>query len=142
MSDLNSEILSTLALNYAESGAGLELVELHKYLHRNGNNGRRPTLIEITKALYELRKIGLVFEHENVFSVASCSDAGKPACNASQTRSRYGVSGERSDAGWGEKNNSVVGRPKIGGMARKVAVMRVMTVGFLWGARGAEAAIS
>ena len=77
MIGLKNEILSTLALNYAESGVGLELVELHKYLHRNGNNGRRPTLIEITKALYELRKIGLVFEQENVFSVAGCSDAGK-----------------------------------------------------------------
>ena len=77
MIGLKNEILSTLALNYAESGAGLELAELHKYLHRNGNNGRRPTLIEITKALYGLRKIGLVFEQENVFSVAGCSDAGK-----------------------------------------------------------------
>ena len=113
MSDLNSEILSTLALNYAESGAGLELVELHKYLHRNGNNGRRPTLIEITKALYELRKIGLVFEHENVFSVASCSDAGKPACNASQTRSRYGVSGERSDAGRQKEKRAEMSKEKI-----------------------------
>ena len=75
--DLRKEILSALALNYAESGAGLELAELHKYLHRNGDNGRRPTLIEITKALYELRKTGLVFEHENMFGVIDDSDAGK-----------------------------------------------------------------
>ena len=77
MIGLKNEILSTLTLNYAESGAGLELAELHKYLHRNGNNGRRPTLIEITKALYELRKTGLVFEHENMFGVIDDSDAGK-----------------------------------------------------------------
>lgn len=71
-----NEILSTLALNHAESGIGLELAELHKYLHRNGNN-RRPTLIEITNALYELRRIGLVFEQEGVFSIIDCSDAVK-----------------------------------------------------------------
>ena len=64
MNDLNGEILSTLALNYAESGTGLELVELNRYLHRIGNNSRRPTLTEITKALYELKNSGLVFEKE------------------------------------------------------------------------------
>src|SRR3989338_5778314 len=55
----------------------------------------------------------------------------------------------KNNKGRGEENNSVVGRPKIGGMARKVAVagvmmvaMSVLAVGLLWGARGAEAAIS
>ena len=55
----------------------------------------------------------------------------------------------KNNKGQGEKNNSVVRRPKIGGMARKVAVagvmmvaMSVLAVGLLWGARGAEAAIS
>ena len=71
---------------------------------------------------------------------------GRPARNASPARSRYSVSGERSDAGRGEENNSVVGRPKIGGMARKVAVagfvVAAMGVWFFAVANGAEAAWS
>lgn len=94
MIGLKNEILSTLILNYAESGIGLELAELHKYLHRNGNN-RRPTLIEITKALYELRKIGLVFEQENVFSVAGYSDAGNPRMQRAEQSSYDGKQKEK-----------------------------------------------
>lgn len=89
MIGLKNEILSTLTLNYAESGAGLELVELNKYLHRIGNNGRRPTLAEITKALYELKNTGLVFENSGALSVIDDSDM------AGQKENRLNISKEK-----------------------------------------------
>lgn len=77
MDYIKNEIFSTLALNYAESGTGFRLVELNKYLHRIGNKGRKPTLAEITKALYELKNSGLVFENSGILSVADDFDAAR-----------------------------------------------------------------
>ena len=52
----------------------------------------------------------------------------------------------KNNKGQGEKNNSVVRRPKIGEMARKVAmagfVVAAMGVWFFAGANGADAAFS
>src|SRR3989304_1168898 len=108
------------------------------------NNSLKLKARSLKRQLISRFQLLIIYMHKIV--MINKNNKGRPARNASPARSRYSVSGERSDAGWGEKNNSVVGRPKIGGMARKVAVagvmmgaMSVLAVGLLWGARGAEA---
>src|SRR3989344_5968856 len=107
------------------------------------NNSLKLKARSLKRQLISRFQLLIIYMHKIV--MINKNNKGRSARNASPARSRYSVSGERSDAGWGEKNNSVVGRPKIGGMARKVAVAGVMgmlAVGLLWDARGVGAARS